>query len=495
MFDEIRKLGKHSLIYAAGVWTSGAVGFFMIPVYTRCLSPGEYGVLELLNRSLQIILILLGLGLRATVIRFYHDQQDPEYRERAVGSAMSLLFGLAAVSVGAAFAVSPLLSRVLFSSASQGPLVRLMLLAGAAELVLLAPLALMQARTQSLAFTASRASQFMLAIGLNLLLVVGLQKGLPGVMWATFISAAVPATVLALYTVRREGLRFSSPVVREMLRFGLPLVPAGILGFIMNYADRYLLNAYLDDASVGIYSLGYRFGILLAMIVLEPFVRVWMPFQMAALRREDSGQIFGRVLTYVVAVSAWVGLGISVLAADVIRVLSDPAYLSAYRVVPIVAFAYVCWGASLVFDGGIYISKKTIFKPVLLGAAAAISVGANVVLIQAVGMMGAAWAALAANACFAGLTYFVANRVYPIPYEFYRVGKVLLAAIALYWASTLVSGTGALSVVARTAIALSLPLALAVLRFYQRDEADNLRRILRRVRRAERTELEFGKTA
>jgi len=495
VFDELKRLGKHSLVYGAGIWISGAVGFFMIPVYTRQLHPSEYGILELLNRSQQVILAIMALGLRITVIRFYFERRDHDYRRRMAGSAMAMLLGLAAATVLASFLVSPALSRLLFKSGAFGGLVQFMFFACAAELTMLTPQALMQARTQSWFFVATRLFQFFLTIGLNLLLLVHYHMGLPGVMRATAISAAVPAALLVGVTLRREGLAFSWDVARQMLRFGLPFVPAGLLGMVMSFSDRYLLNAYASSHALGIYSLGTKFGMLLSMVVLEPFTRIWTPFQMEVIHRENARVIFGRVLTYVLALTVWFGLTLALLARDVLSVVSAPAYLGAARVVPVSCLAWVFWGASLVFDGAIYISKRTAYKPLLLGAAAVSSVILNIVLIPRVGMMGAAWATCGAYGLFAALTWVVANRLYSIPYEFGRVIKLLGAAVGLYALSTLVVGAGWPQVALRAALALSFPLALYVLRFYHPEETGWLRRLRPGARADEPARGERSRTA
>jgi O-antigen/teichoic acid export membrane protein len=482
VLDEVKRLGKHTLVYGLGVWTTGAVSFFLVPVYTRYLSPSQYGVLELLNRSLQIAIMVMALGLRVTIIRFYYEHDDADYRRRMAGSATGLLLGLGGLAAAASLVISPAAAHLLLGSAGYAGLVRLMLLTCAAELALLTPLTLMQARTQSVAFTATRLSQFLLAIGLNLMLVAVMRRGLAGAMWATFVSAALPAVALTAYSLRREGLRLSREVTRQMLRFGLPLVPAGLLAFVINSADRYFLIAYVDTRAVGIYALGYKFGLLLSMLVLEPFMRIWTPFQMGVLQRKDAPRIFGRVLTYVLGAALWCGLAISVVAKDVVHAVSNPAYLDAHRVVPVVVLAYVFWGASLVFDGGIYISKQTAYKPILLGAAAALSVTLNVLLIPRMGMMGAAWAVLVSYAFFAALTWAVAQRLYPIPYEFDRVARLVVVAVGLYALSTLIAGPGAARVVARIAVAACLPLALGAVGFYRADELGVLRRVWRKAR-------------
>ena len=73
---QLSRIGKHTLIYSLGVVLSKAVSFFMLPIYTRFLTPADYGVMELIEMTLDIISIVAGAQIAIGIFRYYHKAQS-----------------------------------------------------------------------------------------------------------------------------------------------------------------------------------------------------------------------------------------------------------------------------------------------------------------------------------------------------------------------------------------------------------------------------------
>ena len=477
-----RSLVRDSIVFGGGIWAGAAIGFVMLPVYTRFLTVSEYGQLELLNRTAQIIVMVMAVGLRASIIRHYFESDDPNYRRLLAGSSLVFLGTLGAAAATASVVVAPRLAALLLGSAALSGVMQLMVLTCAAELALLTPTALMQARQQSVAFTCTRLAQLVLVAALNILFLVVLDQGLRGAVRASLLGTAVPALALVVFTAAREGMRVSWQVIRDLLRFGLPLVPAGLLSFVMGFADRYVLNTYAGPWSVGVYSLACRFGMVLGLIVFDPLMKVWIPFQMRVLRSHDAPATFARVLTYVWGLALWLGLLVSIAAPYLIRAMSSADYAAASGIVPLACLASALWGASLVLDGAIYIAKRTILKPFIFAIGALVSIGLNFVLVRSLGATGAALAAVATQSTFVLVTYLAATRFYPIPYEFGRLSKLLGVAAALYMLSTRITGEGWDYAALKAAIVCLYPATMWAARFFTQEELRQAARLAGRLR-------------
>ncbi|MBD3315031.1 MAG: hypothetical protein GF344_04535 [Chitinivibrionales bacterium] len=74
--SRIRQLGRHSLIYLLGDVLTLAAGFILIPIYTNRLDPGQYGILELLNRTGEVIMMVALRDFIQAYIRFFLDKDD-----------------------------------------------------------------------------------------------------------------------------------------------------------------------------------------------------------------------------------------------------------------------------------------------------------------------------------------------------------------------------------------------------------------------------------
>src|SRR6185503_17738425 len=133
------------------------------------------------------------------------------------------------------------------------------------------------------------------------------------------------------------------------------------------------------------------------------------------------------------AAFAWVALGVAVLGKEMLVLMTprNPAFRAAAPVIPLVALAYLLHGVFLLTSIGIGIEKKARYYPIVTGAAAAVNVALNFALIPRLGMMGAAWATVAAYAVMAGLGGTLSQRLYPIPFERARLFAILAAAVAV----------------------------------------------------------------
>ena len=113
-----------------------------------------------------------------------------------------------------------------------------------------------------------------LSVGLNIFLIVSLRWGVEGFLYAGLAAGTLFAAGTSAYMLRHTGLRFSVPLLKEMLLFGAPLVP-GVLCAAVMHGDRLILQRYFGIAEVGIYSIGYKIAMMTSFLVLVPFNMTW----------------------------------------------------------------------------------------------------------------------------------------------------------------------------------------------------------------------------
>src|SRR5262245_55146979 len=121
----MRHLLKDSAVYGIGIVLSRLVGFVMIPVYTRVLTPADYGVVEAVTRLADVFGLILALGVAGSLLRFYHEASDAEDRRALVSTARLLLAGATVLGMLALIPAAPWLTRLTFGDAQHETLVRL----------------------------------------------------------------------------------------------------------------------------------------------------------------------------------------------------------------------------------------------------------------------------------------------------------------------------------------------------------------------------------
>jgi O-antigen/teichoic acid export membrane protein len=320
---------------------------------------------------------------------------------------------------------------------------------------------LFRVEERSVAFVSASLANILLTIGTTLLLVVALEQGPLGVIVGNFTGTLLVYFALLGYRREQLGLQLDRRLLREMNRFGLPLVPTALFLWTTNFSDRLFLVKLADTEEVGLYSVGVRIASAMVLL-LTAFRLAWPAFAFSIEDEREARRTYAYVLTYLVLVTTWVATALTLLSPWIVDWLAAPDFATASTVVGPLAFAAVAFGAYIVVAIGVGRARRTQFNWVVTGAAAAVNVVLNLVLIPPYGMMGAAVATIAAYATmFAGMSWW-AQRIYRVPYQWRRVLTAALAGVGLAVLGKLVGG----GLPVALTLALVYPLALLPLGFY-----------------------------
>lgn len=439
-----RSFVKHAAVYGLASLLVQAGGFILLPLYTHCLSPADYGVLEILGRLAETVgACLLFGGLRQALLTFYQQGRDEAERRRVVASILSLFGVTGLLGGGLALALAGPLSDWLngfMHSGSSGinrGLLRLAVLAILLEPLSQIPLTLMQARVESLRFVSITLMQFVVRLGLCVLFVKCLDGGVAGALGATVLMGSIFGLVLCTREVLRGPAWPSRYHLRGLFRFALPLMPGGLCFLLLHHGDRFFLFRYCSAEDVGTYALGYKLALAAGTFSLAPLYMVWGAHMYTVARREDASLVFGAAFTRILAVYLLVALALGLFQDEVVRLVGGTDYASAAAVVAPVLLGYFFQSAASLMDAGLYVRRRTGLKLGITLATTVVMLLLYGVLIPSHGSMGAAWATLLGFAFLAGCTWTVTQRVFPVRYEWTRLIAMLTLAAGLWLLSRL----------------------------------------------------------
>jgi O-antigen/teichoic acid export membrane protein len=411
-------------------------GFFLLPLYIRCLPPAVYGTWEWLRTVGDIVLILLLFGGLKQALLTYHGQSRTQAeRRRVVGSA--LILGLAVVLSGgcvALFAGPQIGAALKFTTpALLEWTVMVMLLEATSGLLMTC----CQARLESGLFMAVTVGQFFVRVALSITFVAWFGWGIHGLLAAAGITAGSTTLLLLVREGMLGGLWPDRRTLGAMTWFALPFVPGGLGFLLLHNGDRFFLMKYADAAALGLYALGYKLAFSVGQFSRSPLYMVWNTQMHHAAFREDAPEVFGRAFTRILAAYLAVGLGLCLLA-DEVAILFSAEYAGAAPIIPVVVLAYYCLTAADLMDSGFYVSRRTVWKTPITLTSTAVMVTLYALLIPEHGARGAAVATLGGFAFHAGLTWFVTQRVFPVRYEWRRTLAALSLAIGVWFVSRLI---------------------------------------------------------
>ncbi len=466
---QLRRLGKHSVIYGLGGLVSRILAVFLLPLYTRYLNTSDYGQIETLTALVTVLTIILQFGISSAFFRFYFDADDHQGRRLVLRTSFWFTMTMATLGLVVVGGLAGPIASLLFGNAGSANLVRASAVALWAQLNYAQLTNLFRVEERSVAFVIASLMNILITVGATLLLVVQFDKGPLGVIVGNFTGTLLVYLVLLGYRREQLGLQLSWPLLRRMNHFGLPLVPSALLLWVTNFGDRFFLVKLTDTSEVGLYSVGVRIASAMVLL-LTAFRMAWPAFAYSIKSDDEAKHTYAWVLTYLVVLTTWIATGLTLLSPWLVKWLTTPEFESASRVVGPLAFSSVSFGAFIVISIGIGRARRTQFNWVVTGAAAAVNVALNLILIPPYGMMGAAIATLAAyTVMFVGMAWW-SQRVFRTPYQWRRVATAAFAGVALSVIGKL-SGAG---LPLAAALAIIYPLALLPLGFYLPAERKRL---------------------
>jgi O-antigen/teichoic acid export membrane protein len=216
-------------------------------------------------------------------------------------------------------------------------------------------------------------------------------------------------------------------------------VPHGLAGWVLNLSDRWLIGlligvpAVAAQSAIGVYSFGYVFGQSVALVAMS-FNAAWVPVWYARGDGEDGPALLREMTTLVMAALAILAVGVSVVAPELTRLLAtrrwgEQAEVAA-TVIPIVAAASLVYGLYFMLVATVFLRRRTAGLPILTLIAGAANVAANILLIPAIGVMGAAWSTLIGYGVLTALTWWYAARSFPISIDLTRLLLIVSGGVA-----------------------------------------------------------------
>ena len=466
----LRELARHSAVYGLGTLVSRFIAVLLLPVYTRYLTPADYGLIETLIALTAVLTVLLAAGVKSAFFRFYFDEKDEAGKRRVIRTSFWFTMVMGTGGLVVCFALAGTISQLFFDTSGHADLVRAAAVGLWAHINYEQMTSLFRVEQRSVAYLIATLINLALTVGATILLVVVLEEGPIGVIVGNFIGTLIVYVGLLAYRREQLGLEWDGALLREMNRFGMPLVPSGLFLWVLNFSDRFFLVKLSGAREVGLYSVGVRFASAI-ILLLAAFRTAWPAFAYSIEDDDEAARTYAFVLTYLVVITSWISLALGVLAPWLVQLLTTESFYDAESVVAPLSFAAVAFGGYIVVVVGIGRVRRTRSNWIITGAAAALNIALNLLLIPEFGMMGAAVATVGAYATlFLGMAW-KAQQVFPVPYQWRRVATALGAAIALCAVGR------ALDLPLGLAIALvaAYPLALLPLGFYLPEELRRMR--------------------
>lgn len=437
IYDAIKRLTKHSAIYALGPAVHKAIGFLLLPLVTAYIgTTANYGITEMAAVAIGVGSQLFGINLLYGMTRFYPEYATEAERGRLVSTVLILIAGTTGVAVILSLVFRERGAELLFGSRDAAPAFVAVACILCLQSIGQVGLRYLQIRERSVAYGVVTTLKLLCEVGLKVWFLVGLGLLYMGVFYSVLAGEALVAAGAVYAVVRRSGLVFSLPMARRLARYSYPLILSGLCMFVLHQADRFVLRHFdVPLGDIGLYGFGYKLGSMASTVIVEAFGLIWFTYVFSVQDESHVTLLCRKVLTYFSLLMTVASLAIAVFSAEIVRTMATPEYFESHRAMPIIALGYLFWAIFQVVHTVFYIRQRTGQVTLLVAGAAVLNLALNAVLAPRYGYMGAAWATLGTFGALAIAAWMLAERLMPVGHEIVRVVLPIGFAVALYFVS------------------------------------------------------------
>ncbi|HEU0015786.1 MAG TPA: oligosaccharide flippase family protein [Longimicrobium sp.] len=443
----LRRFLRDSAIYGLSNLLTRGLGLLLLPLYTRVLTPTQYGMVDLLQVFRTIVALTVALEISQGAVRLVVDSRSDAEKRELVSTALWFTVGAYTLFAVVSMAWAGPLSRWLLDAPDAAGAFRLAVLYVVAAGVFGLLQDLLRFDFQARAYAVSSLASVAVVGAVTVALLLGTELRVGAIFLGLTAGNLVGVALAARAARRRVGPVFRWSRCRDMLAFSIPLVVSGVSIFVATFIDRIAIRQLMTVADVGVFGVGARFAsvVSLGMVVLQTALT---PLVYNHYTEEGTPREIARILRLVAALFVPAVVGLAVFGPEIIAGVTTPEYLAAAPVLPVLA-ASMALSQFWVFAPGLGLGRRTRTIALLNVGAAALNTALNYLLIPWWGIMGAALATLCGAVMTAAGYVALGRRHYRVPYAPARLlgaaglgVAAVLAARALWGAAPVADAAG-----------------------------------------------------
>ena len=396
------------------------VGFFLLPVYTRIFSPADYGtiaMLTVLNNFLGSILVM-GMDSAQSFYFFEQKKNGTHAQSRMISAIFQWRITCGVGIVFAATFFSPLLNKSFFGSQLSWEYFAIAFSGSLFTQLMNQSAEIFRLLYRPWGYIGITIGQTLGSATIALTLILGFGFGIIG-FFIGMLSGSIIAAIFGWWRIRRylDWSKWHRDWWPKLIKFGAPLVPAGIAMYVLDTSDKWFISHYCGQSALGLYAVGAKFSMLIAMAVTT-FRQAWWPVAMDAMHSKDGPTLYRTIARLYIGGGTACVVIITAGSPFLVQWLTAPEYANAYPIVGILAWHSIFYGFYLIGAAGIWKAKKTAWTPFLMGAAAILNVILNSMWVPVYGGHGAAAATSVSFLFWNVLSLYISEKLWKIGYPY-----------------------------------------------------------------------------
>lgn len=413
------------------------LSFLLVPLYTDVMSSADYGKVSIIFSWLVLFNVILSYGMETSFFRFYNSQDD---KRAVIGTSTISIFWTSIL-----FLVVSLLFRNTLASLSEIDVeyITYTIWILVLDALVVIPFSKLRAYQRPIIYAIIKIGNVTVNLGLNLFFLLYLPKiavaNPDGFLASLYVEnfqigyifvANIVASLLTLIVLSPNYFHiewhFDVKLWKKMLRYGFPILFAGLAFAINEHFDKILLDWFnVSKSEIGAYSACYKIGLFMVLFRTAYSLGI-EPFFFSYAKNENAPQTYADVTKYFVIFGSLISLSVIVFA-DILKLFLIPneTYWSAMKVVPLIVLANFFLGIYTNLSVWYKLTDRTKMGAYISIVGAIITLAINFLLIDKFSYLGSAIATIVAYGSMMTISYYLGNRYYPIPYDKNKIGGYL----------------------------------------------------------------------
>ncbi len=421
-----KKVIRNVSFYTIGAIIPKVIGFFLLPIFTRYLSPTEYGIINYTNSITIFLLAFTVLSLNTYLLRHLFDYEKEEDRKKLIGNVFLFITIINFIMLGAELVLFPKIILAFNIKVKFHPYFLLALINNFLSVFSVVPLIIYRYKGKAINFVVINATKSFIQVILSLILVIHFNMGVLGRYYGSLIANVIFLVIYILIIYKNTILNLNLPQIKRGLKFSLPLVPSTFLHIIVNVADRIILERYVPLAALGIYSVSYTLGTVLQIFAYSSYL-AFEPIVFSKIGKVDFSKTIIKIRKYYLYIIFCLSFLYALFSKEILYMMASSKFSSGYKVIPIIIFATIFLSENYLFGTILIGNKKTKISLILNLIGAVINVIVNLLLIPIIGIYGAAVSTLTSYMVMFCLFYYYLNR--HMGMKFLKINKDIISLL------------------------------------------------------------------
>lgn len=377
--NRYKNLWGNTVIFAVGNLGSKLISFLLVPFYTFVLTKQEFGTVDLITTTMNMLLPIITLSIFDAVFRFALDRNMDEHEILSNGFFISLTTLIAGAL---------LIPLLIMMNVSHPIYIYLLLFTGAFSSLFL-NFSRAIGRVKLFAVAGIIGTLIIAITNVIFLLIMNLK--IEGYLLSIILSNIIVTVYLLISTRAFAKIRWNlvnKKLIKKMLLYSIPLIPNSFSWWVNTSADRFFILFFIGASANGIYAVASKIPSVLN-ILNQIFFQSW---QMSAVQEYDSSdaqKFYSDIFNYYQSFQFLIISGFLVILKPLMKIIVSPTYYSSWKYIPFLLLA-VLYSSLSGFIGTTYTAAKhtnKILITTMIGSIVNIVFG--FILVPVLGLQGA----------------------------------------------------------------------------------------------------------